>query len=208
MNIHIYADNQKIITEIPPKLTVEELLSELKNNLGMENKNFILLNSNFELMKNKDPVISSTNKKSPSKYFLIESTIKKNPIKTENIEINEKIENIIMKNTGATKPITQQQHRLISPHGLTFFDILNNNNNNNDGADRLLNLFQLLEENNFIIRGPNINEINNNPVEVNEQHLRELIDMGFPEDRARNALISTRNNISRATEILLGEPDS
>ena len=206
MNIHIYADNQKIITEIPPKLTVEELLSELKNNLGKENKSLILLNSNFEPMKNKDPVISSTNKNSPSKYFLIESIIQNNPIKTEKIEINEKIENIIMKNTGAKKPITRQQPRVIPPHGLAFFDILNNNNN--DRANRLFNLFQILEENNFIIRGPNINEINNNPVEVNEQHLRELIDMGFPEDRARHALINTRNNISRATEILLGEPDS
>ena len=207
MNIQIYADNQKIITEVSPKLTVEELLSELKNNLGMEKKSFVLLNSNFEPMKNTDTVISSANKDSPPNYFLIESTIQNNQIKTEKIEIDDKIENIIMKNTGATKPVTHQQPNLMSPHGLAFFDLLNNNNNN-EGADRLLNLFQLLEENNFIIRGPNLNEINNNPVEVNEQHLRELIDMGFPEDRARQALISTRNNISRATEILLGEPDS
>ena len=29
--------------------------------------------------------------------------------------------------------------------------------------------------------------------------------MGFPEDKARQALINTRNNINRETEILLGE---
>ena len=31
--------------------------------------------------------------------------------------------------------------------------------------------------------------------------------MGFSGDRARQALINTRNNINKATEILLGEDD-
>jgi len=46
---------------------------------------------------------------------------------------------------------------------------------------------------------------NNRQIEADEQLLRELQDMGFPEDRARQALINSRNNINRATEILLGE---
>ena len=46
---------------------------------------------------------------------------------------------------------------------------------------------------------------NNAPVEADEKSLRELQEMGFPEDRARQALINARNDINRATEILLGE---
>ena len=42
-------------------------------------------------------------------------------------------------------------------------------------------------------------------VEVNEDYVKQLHEMGFPEDRARQALINSRNNINRATEILLGE---
>ena len=38
-----------------------------------------------------------------------------------------------------------------------------------------------------------------------ENALRELQDMGFAEDRARQALINSRNDINKATEILLGE---
>ena len=34
--------------------------------------------------------------------------------------------------------------------------------------------------------------------------MKELKEMGFPEERARDALIRARNDISRATEILLG----
>ena len=40
---------------------------------------------------------------------------------------------------------------------------------------------------------------------MNESYLNELKDMGFPEDRARQALITSRNNMNRATEILLDE---
>ena len=50
----------------------------------------------------------------------------------------------------------------------------------------------------------------NNPpqnVEPNENYVRELKDMGFPEDRARDALMRTGNDINRATDILLNGDD-
>jgi len=70
-----------------------------------------------------------------------------------------------------------------------------------------MDLFVELNENNMIqIRIENEN--NNNPIEPIEAHenlLSNLLSMGFPEDRARQTLINTRNNINRVTEILLGE---
>lgn len=46
-------------------------------------------------------------------------------------------------------------------------------------------------------------------IEPNENHVKELKEMGFPEERARDALIRARNDISRATEILLsGKEDN
>ena len=62
-------------------------------------------------------------------------------------------------------------------------------------------------EQNIIIINPmqNNNQNNNVQVEADENLLRELQDMGFPEDRAREALVNSRNNINRATEMLLGD---
>ena len=64
----------------------------------------------------------------------------------------------------------------------------------------MLQLLQALEQRNIIIE-----ENNNVPIEINENYLNELKEMGFPEDRARQALIRSRNNMNRATEILLDE---
>ena len=95
-----------------------------------------------------------------------------------------------MKCTGAKKLIPKQR---------------NNFDNPNQGRDmvfeRLLNIIQVFEDLN-IARGDNDNDA---PVEADEGALKELQDMGFPEDRARQALINSHNDINRATEILLGE---
>jgi hypothetical protein len=44
-----------------------------------------------------------------------------------------------------------------------------------------------------------------NNIIPNESHLNNLKEMGFPEDRARRALIMARNNLSRATDLLLSD---
>ena len=123
------------------------------------------------------------------------------------------INELIMKTTGAKKPLekkTNIEHR--SFNFLEFFDRNNNNNNNNnenngqrneeDSFDRLINIIQFFNESG--IRPIRI-QSNAAPVEADEKALRELQDMGFAEDRARQALINARNDINRATEILLGE---
>ena len=113
-----------------------------------------------------------------------------------------------MKFTNANKSLDLKK-RIVPNNRITLLDIFDNRNNEpqgeNSGFDRLLNILQVLEENNMGLRIGNINSNNNAPVEADEQALRELQDMGFPEDRARQALINSRNDINRATELLLGE---
>ena len=85
----------------------------------------------------------------------------------------------------------------------TSMNILEQLSNESNSLERLLNLLQGLESRNIQFR------INNQqqPLEPNENYVRELKDMGFPEERARDALIRARNNISRATDILLNGDD-
>jgi hypothetical protein len=43
------------------------------------------------------------------------------------------------------------------------------------------------------------------PVVANEQMVNQLKDMGFPEENCRRALVLARNNISRATDLLIND---
>jgi len=50
----------------------------------------------------------------------------------------------------------------------------------------------------------NNNSNNNNPSIINDAAMKELSDMGFPKETARQALISARGNILLAVDILMG----
>ena len=210
MKIEIYFLNSKLTTEIEKDIKVHELLSDLKNYFKMKDANFILFDSNKKQLN--DSEIISIQKNATLSFYLIKSNLFILP-KNDNIEkINPgtPINELIMKTTGAKKPLekkTNIEHRGFN--FLEFFDRNNNNNNNEnngqrneeDSFDRLINIIQFFNESG--IRP--IRTQNNAPVEADEKALRELQDMGFAEDRARQALINARNDINRATEILLGE---
>ena len=211
MKIEIYFLNSKLTTEIEKDIKVHELLSDLKNYFKMKDANFILFDSNKKQLN--DSEIISIQKNATLSFYLIKSNLFILP-KNDNIEkINPgtPINELIMKTTGAKKPLekkTNIEHRGFN--FLEFFDRNNNNNNNNenngqrneeDSFDRLINIIQFFNESG--IRP--IRTQNNAPDEADEKALSELQDMGFAEDRARQALINARNDINRATEILLGE---
>ena len=214
MKLEIYFLNTKLTTEIKKDIQVKDLLSDLKEYLNTKDSNFILLDNKYIQLKETD-IISIKNSKQ-SKFHLIKSSPNKNNlIISEKIELREKLskEKIIMQCTGAKKPLdVKKQIPIISNHRSPLLEIFENNNNNQGGEnnpfDRLLNFLQVLEENNQIgIRIEQVNNNNNNgtQIEADEQALQELKDMGFPEDHARQALINSRNDLNRATEILLGE---
>ena len=142
--------------------------------------------------------------------YLIKPSVNKNNLnnlsKKETLNENLNINQLIMKCTGAKKALEKaaptQQNRV------NLLELIGDRNNDQgrDYFERLINLIEIFDGNNQIIirGGPNSNN-NNTQIEADEQSLRELQDMGFPEDRARQALINSRNDINRATELLLGE---
>ena len=214
MKIEIYFLNSKLTTEIKKDIQVKDLLSDLKEYLNTKDSNFILFDNKHVQLKETD-IISTKNGKQ-STFYLIKSSLNKNNLLTsEKKELNEKLskEQLIMHCTGAKKPLDiKKQIPLNINHRVPLLELFENRNNDqggeNNAFDRLLNILQVLEENNqiaFRIGQVNNNNNNNTQIEADEQALQELKDMGFQEDHARQALINSRNDINRATEILLGE---
>ena len=211
MKIEIYFLNTKLTTEIKQDIQVKDLLSDLKEYLNTKDSNFILFDNKHIQLKETD-IISTKNAKQSTFYLIKSSLNKSNLIISEKKELNEKLtmEQLIMHCTGAKKPLDIKKQMPLNPnHRLPLLELFDNRNNEggeNNAFDRLLNILQVLEENNqvaFRIRQENNND--NTQVEADEQALQELKDMGFPEDHARQALINSRNDLNRATEILLGE---
>ena len=207
MKIEIYFLNSKLTTEVEKDIKVSELLIDLKFYFKMKDANFILFDSNKKQLNESE--IIKNKKNSIMSFYLIKSNIQ-NLQKVEKMNNKIPIQELIMKCTGAKKILEKKNN--LNERGLNFFEFLehrNNENNNNqpgngDSFDRLLNLIQFFQESG--IRPIRIQtNVNNGPVEADEKALRELQDMGFAEDRARQALINSRNDINRATEILLGE---
>ena len=216
MKIEIYFLNTKLTTEIKKDIKVKDLIYDLKEYLNTKDSNFILFDKNHIQLKESD-IISIKNEKQSTLYLIKSNLNNKNLVNSENKEDKKQpsIEELLMNVTGAKNLIDMKKQMPLNPgNRFSILELLDNRNNNqggeNNSFDRLLNILQVLEENNHIeFRiGPVNNNINNNnniQIEADERALRELQDMGFPEDRARQALINSRNDISRATELLLGE---
>ena len=207
MKIEIYFLNSKLTTEVEKDIKVSELLIDLKFYFKMKDANFILFDSNKKQLNESE--IIKNKKNSIISFYLIKSNVQ-NLLNTDKINNKIPIQELIMKCTGAKKILEKKNN--LNERGLNFFEFLehrNNENNNQQGNqedsfDRLLNIIQFFQESG--IRPMRVqNNANNGPVEADEKALRELQDMGFAEDRARQALINSRNDINRATEILLGE---
>ena len=207
MKIDIYFLNQKITTEIKKDIQVKDLIYNIKQYLTSENSNYILFDDKYNQLKETDTI--STKQKNQLTFYLIKSVrnILANSEKKDNNNI--KMNELIMKCTGAKKPLVKPPPPSRLGGLLEIIDNRNNNPNNGPGRDnafeRLINILQAFEDYNQLGRNEPLNNNNNNPVEADEGALRELQEMGFPEDRAREALINSRNDVNRATEILLGE---
>lgn len=143
------------------------------------------------------------------------------------------IEELIMKTTNAKTKIdtskivrsdrtTTERLNLIdelinSSLGNILNERQNNDNNNNENISQILNILRPIigneiDEGEVIInrsnRGPSSIIINRSghhrvPVAPDENAVNSLKEMGFPEEQCRRALILARNEISRATDILL-----
>ena len=213
MKIEIYFLNTKLTTEIKNDIQVKDLMNDLKEYFQVKHSNYVLFDNNH--MELKDSDIISTKKGNQLTFYLIKTSLNKNNLinsekKDKSTEKTNK-EQLIMSCTGAKRPLDVKKYAQLNSNNnrFPFLELFENRNNDqggeNNAFDRLLNILQVLEENNQILIRPGGNNNNNTQIEADEQALRELQEMGFPEDRARQALINSRNDISRATELLLGE---
>ena len=193
MKLEIYYKSHLLKSTIKSPITIKDIILNLKSSIKTikPGQTFLIFNNNYEILSEDEKIIPNEKINKPFQLFLIDSEKEK---EKENKQIE--IEDLIMKVTGADKKLQNINNKLPPP----------NLYENNLNLNRLLQLLQALEQRNIILEGNMNNNINNNvPVEVNESYLNELKDMGFPEDRARQALITSRNNMNRATEILLDD---
>jgi hypothetical protein len=199
MKVEIFYDSHIIKTTINSEISIKDLILNIKQSISSipSSQKFLLFNENYEILSENEKIVPLKNLTKPFQLFLIKEKEKEK----ENSKLKEKekekkeieIEEMIMKITGANKKL--QSNSKIQPPNI--FE-------SNPNLNRLFQLLQALEQRNIIIE-ENVNNNNNLPIEVNENYLNELKDMGFPEDRARQALIRSRNNMNRATEILLDD---
>ena len=129
--------------------------------------------------------------------IFLENQKKENTSKIK--KISTPIRQIIMECTSAEKPL-EEIKKVEKLNSNVIFNLGGNGGNN---INNFLELLQIFQENGNLIR--RIGQQNQRNVEPNENSLRELIAMGFSEDRARQALINARNDVNLATEILLGD---
>ena len=214
MKIEIFYLNTKIITEINKNIQVKDLLNDIKKYLDSKDSNFVLLDSDQKKLKETD-IISIDKTKNSLTFYLIKSSIKKNALinsdKKEKPKEDLKMNQLIMKCTGAKKALNIKNYGSANQQRLGIFELMDNQNNQNEAGgnnpfERLINMLQILEEIEINNPGARDGQMRNNaPVEADERSVRELQEMGFAEDRDRQALINSRNDINRATELLLGE---
>ena len=214
MKIEIFYLNTKIITEINKNIQVKDLINDIKKYLDSKDSNFVLLDSDQKKLKETD-IISIDKTKNSLTLYLIKSSIKKNALinsdKKEKPKEDLKMNQLIMKCTGAKKALNIKNYGSANQQRLGIFELMDNQNNQNEAGannpfERLINMLQILEEIEINNPGARDGQMRNNaPVEADERSVRELQEMGFAEDRARQALINSRNDINRATELLLGE---
>ena len=193
MKINIYYESKIYSTTIKNQISANTIIENIKNISNQKTQNFILLNES-KTQISKTELISPKDKTTQNFYLIKQSN---NYIEKEKEKEEEPIENMIMNATGAKIKLIKKVQQV--PNRLNTFDPLLNGGN----VGRLLDLIQFLEERNMIVQIRNNQEGNN--IEANENLVNQLKDMGFPEDRARDALIRSRNELSIATNILLGE---
>lgn len=218
MNLNILFENSTISSVINKDISIKELINELKNSPKTKDwfKDYSLtfLNSNNELLK--DDYIVSINKEKEQTLYL--SSVKKPKQEQSNI-VQEPIEDLLMKVTGAKTKVKPARMR---SSGANAFEQLMESaltNLNNTGsttvnirANQLSQLQNLLRS----MINPGNGEVIINPIGihhggssnsanfvVSEEGVAHLLEMGFSDADARRALRMSRNNLNRATDILI-----
>lgn len=198
MEITIYYDEHCISTTINKSVKVSDILNGVKEYFNEKNAEFSIVDENKISLPLDKMIIPDKSKKD---FYLFKlPSYPKEEEKKDKISI----ETLIMTTTKAKKPLVNVRYNKASYNPYEVIDLekkeeRDDRDNNLNGSFDLLRFLNSLSNR---VNYDNDND-NNNNIAPNESHLSTLKEMGFPEDQARNALIQARNNLARATDILI-----
>jgi hypothetical protein len=204
MKIEIKYENEILKSYSKKPISIKDIVLNIKRKLNIKKEEILLVfnSKNNEIYEETDLLVPKEKEKNQIECLnVIKINNKKNIININNNnkpKENEPIEDLIMKITGASTKLKSQTQ---NPEN--SYNILERLGRENPNLGFLFEMLQNLEQRNLQIQQIRQINRNNQPIEVDENLVNQLKDMGFTEDRARQALRQCRNNIERATEILL-----
>ena len=196
MKLNISYGSHSLSATVTSPITIQDITSSIKQTLNIPNTNLSVIDESNQILNTSEVILPQNDM--TKNLYIINTLLSPSTQKVETSQPS--IEDLIMQVTEASDKIVLNKKPAATNTNMNILEQLSNESNS---LERLLNLLQGLESRNIQFR------INNQqqPLEPNENYVRELKDMGFPEERARDALIRARNNISRATDILLNGDD-
>ena len=196
MKLNISYGSHSLSATVTSPITIQDITSSIKQTLNIPNTNLSVIDESNQILNTSEVILPQNDM--TKNLYIINTLFSPSTQKVETSQPS--IEDLIMQVTEASDKIVLNKKPTATNTSMNILEQLSNESNS---LERLLNLLQGLESRNIQFR------INNQqqPLEPNENYVRELKDMGFPEERARDALIRARNNISRATDILLNGDD-
>ena len=196
MKLNISYGSHSLSATVTSSITIQDITSSIKQTLNIPNTNLSVIDESNQILNTSEVILPQNDM--TKNLYIINTLLSPSTQKVETSQPS--IEDLIMQVTEASDKIVLNKKPTATNTSMNILEQLSNESNS---LERLLNLLQGLESRNIQFR------INNQqqPLEPNENYVRELKDMGFPEERARDALIRARNNISRATDILLNGDD-
>ena len=196
MKLNISYGSHSLSATVTSPITIQDITSSIKQTLNITSSNLSVIDHSKQILNTSEVILPQNDM--TKNLYIINTLLSPSTQKVETSQPS--IEDLIMQVTEASDKIVLNKKPTATNTSMNILEQLSNESNS---LERLLNLLQGLESRNIQFR------INNQqqPLEPNENYVRELKDMGFPEERARDALIRARNNISRATDILLNGDD-
>ena len=196
MKLNISYGSHSLSATVTTPITIQDITSSIKQTLNIPNTNLSVIDESNQILNSSEVILPQND--STKNLYIVNTLLSSSTKKIETSQPS--IEELIMQVTGASDKIVLNKKPTVSNTSMNILEQLSNESNS---LERLLNLLQGLESRNIQFRVNNQQQA----LEPNENYVRELKDMGFPEERARDALIRARNNISRATDILLNGDD-
>lgn len=196
MKLNISYGSHSLSATVTTPITIQDITSSIKQTLNIPNTNLSVIDESNQILNSSEVILPQND--STKNLYIVNTLLSPSTKKIETSQPS--IEELIMQVTGASDKIVLNKKPTVSNTSMNILEQLSNESNS---LERLLNLLQGLESRNIQFRVNNQQQA----LEPNENYVRELKDMGFPEERARDALIRARNNISRATDILLNGDD-